>query len=114
MIVRLANETGRVFRYCSLLGHCFQATGFGENALRGDFVDCAEGNSIARLQAAGTGKAHLPSNDTDGTESEVVSGPVVSDSKYCVMCTCSGSGNEEVVSVVDVSSTWTCQSLPLM
>lgn len=81
MFVRRANETERGYRYCSLPGHCSQATGFGEDALRGDFVDCAEGSSIARLQAAGTGKDHLPSNDTDGMQSELVSVSAKSNSK---------------------------------
>ena len=114
VIVRRVNESERVCRYCSLPGHRFRATGFEEDASRGDFADCAEGNSIARLQAAGTGKDHLPSNDTAGTESEFVSGLVISNSNNCVLCFWCGPGNGEVVSVVDVSSTWTCKSLPLM
>jgi hypothetical protein len=49
MIVRLANETGGCF---VTVAYSATVSGdwFREDALRGDFVDCAEGNSIARLQ----------------------------------------------------------------
>lgn len=107
--VRRVIDSERVCRYCSLPDHCSRATGFEEGALCGDFVGCAEGNSIARLQAAGTGKDHLPSNDADGTEREPVRQPVMSDLNDGVASFCRGSGNKKVVFVVDVSSTWTCR-----
>ena len=109
VIVRQANGTGRVSRCCSLPGHCSRATDFEEGALGGGFAGCVGGNSIARLQAAGTGKDHLPSNDADGTEGEPERQRIMSDSNNKVASFCCGSGGEDVVSVVDVSSTWTSQ-----
>jgi len=67
-----------VCRCCSLLVRCSPVIRCEEGVVDGDFVGCAEGNSIARLQVAGTGKDHLPSNDADGGERELAGESIVS------------------------------------